>query len=89
MNAIVGFTALAASHLDNQGQVLDYLNKITVSSQHLLSLINAVLDMSRIKSGKMTLEETDVHLPDLIREPAHDHPGQCRRQAAATVHRHT
>ncbi|MBQ4481555.1 MAG: hypothetical protein II943_13050 [Victivallales bacterium] len=68
MNAIVGFTSLAVSHLDNQGQVLDYLKKITVSSQHLLSLINAVLDMSRIESGKMTLEETDVHLPDLIRD---------------------
>ncbi len=68
MNAIVGFTALAASHIDQKEQVLDYLGKITVSSQHLLSLINDVLDMSRIESGKMTLEETEIHLPDLIHD---------------------
>ncbi len=68
MNAIVGFTALAASHIDNREQVLDYLGKISVSSQHLLSLINDVLDMSRIESGRVTLEETDVHLPDVIHD---------------------
>ena len=68
MNAIVGFTALAASHLDNKEQVQDYLGKISVSSQHLLSLINDVLDMSRIESGKMTIEETNVHLPDMIHD---------------------
>ena len=66
MNAIVGFTALAASHIDNKEQVQDYLGKISVSSQHLLSLINDVLDMSRIESGKVSIEETDVHLPDVI-----------------------
>ena len=66
MNAIVGFAALAASHIDNKEQVQDYLGKISVSSQHLLSLINDVLDMSRIESGKVTIEETDVHLPDVI-----------------------
>jgi CheY-like chemotaxis protein/two-component sensor histidine kinase len=48
--------------------VKDYLGKIAVSSQHLLSLINDVLDMSRIESGKMTLDETDVHLPDVIHD---------------------
>ena len=68
MNAIVGFTALAASHIDNKEQVLDYLEKISVSSQHLLSLINDVLDMSRIESGKVSIEETDVHLPDVIHD---------------------
>ena len=68
MNAIVGFTALAASHIDNKEQVQDYLEKISVSSQHLLSLINDVLDMSRIESGKVTIEETDVHLPDIIHD---------------------
>ena len=68
MNAIVGFTALAASHIDNKEQVTDYLGKISVSSQHLLSLINDVLDMSRIESGKMRLEESDVHLPDVIHD---------------------
>ena len=68
MNAIVGFTALAASHIDNKDQVQDYLGKISVSSQHLLSLINDVLDMSRIESGKVTIEETEVHLPDVIHD---------------------
>ena len=66
MNAIVGFTALAASHMDHPEQVKDYLQKINVSSQHLLSLINDVLDMSRIESGKVMIEEADVHLPDVI-----------------------
>ena len=68
MNAIVGFTALAASHLDNREQVRDYLEKISVSSQHLLSLINDVLDMSRIESGNVRIEESDVHLPDVIHD---------------------
>ena len=68
MNAIVGFTALAASHIDNREQVQDYLGKISVSSQHLLSLINDVLDMSRIESGKMTIEEAEVHLPDIVHD---------------------
>ncbi|MDO4400050.1 MAG: response regulator [Coriobacteriia bacterium] len=68
MNAIIGFTALAASHIDNKEQVQDYLGKISTSSQHLLSLINDVLDMSRIESGKVKIEETDVHLPDLIHD---------------------
>ena len=68
MNAIVGYTELAASDIDNKEQVLDYLDKITVSSQHLLSLINDVLDMSRIESGKITIEESEVHLPDLIND---------------------
>ncbi len=68
MNAIVGFTALAASHIDNKEQVQDYLGKIAVSSQHLLSLINDVLDMSRIESGNVRIEETDVHLPDVIHD---------------------
>ncbi|MBR6872446.1 MAG: response regulator [Ruminococcus sp.] len=68
MNAIVGFTALAASNIDNKEQVQDYLGKISVSSQHLLSLINDVLDMSRIESGKVTIEETEVHLPDVIHD---------------------
>ncbi len=66
MNAIVGFTALASTHLDDTERVRDYLNKIHVSSHHLLSLINDVLDMSRIESGKMTIEDGEVHLPSLI-----------------------
>ena len=68
MNAIVGFTALAIERLDSTALVKDYLSKIALSSQHLLSLINDVLDMSRIESGKVTLEETEIHLPALVRE---------------------
>ena len=66
MNAIIGFTALAQTHIDDRGQVEDYLKKISVSSQHLLSLINDVLDMSRIENGKVTLETKPVHLPELV-----------------------
>ena len=68
MNAIIGFTSLAATHIDNREQVLDYLKKISTSSQHLLSLINDVLDMSRIESGKVKLDEKAVHLPDLVHD---------------------
>ena len=68
MNAIIGFTSLAATHIDNKEQVLDCLKKISTSSQHLLSLINDVLDMSRIESGKVKLEEKAVHLPDLVHD---------------------
>ncbi len=68
MNAIIGFTALAAAHIDNKKQVADYLGKISVSSEHLLSLINDVLDMSRIESGKVKIEERETHLPDLLHD---------------------
>ena len=68
MNAIIGFTALAQAHIDDRGQVEDYLKKISVSSQHLLSLINDVLDMSRIENGKVTLETKPVHLPELVED---------------------
>ncbi len=66
MNAIIGYTGLAASHIDNKDQVQNYLEKISQSSDHLLSLINDVLDMSRIESGKMNLEEKPEYLPDII-----------------------
>ena len=68
MNAIIGFTSLAAAHLDNRELVKDYLGKIQVSSGHLLSLINDVLDMSRIESGKVKIEEKEVHLPDVLHD---------------------
>ncbi|MGN0009436.1 MAG: ATP-binding protein, partial [Desulfovibrionaceae bacterium] len=68
MNAIIGFTALAASHLDNREQVSGYLAKIATSSQHLLALINDVLDMSRIESGKFKLEQQQIHLPDILHD---------------------
>lgn len=68
MNAIIGYTALATSHVDNRETVIEYLKKIHISSQHLLSLINDVLDMSRIESGVVKLEEVKVHLPDIFHD---------------------
>ena len=66
MNAIVGFTNLAVTHIDNKEQVEEYLGKIMTSGNHLLSLINDVLDMSRIESGKIHLEEKPCSLPDIL-----------------------
>ncbi|MDE7312330.1 MAG: response regulator [Eubacterium sp.] len=66
MNAIVGFTALAMTHIDQRDQVEEYLKKIMTSGNHLLSLINDVLDMSRIESGKMHLDEKPCCLPDIL-----------------------
>lgn len=68
LNAIIGFTALAASHIENTDAVKDYLSKIATSGNHLLSLINDVLDMSHIESGKITIEESPVHLHDLLND---------------------
>ncbi|MGN1368406.1 MAG: response regulator [Aristaeellaceae bacterium] len=68
MNAIIGFTSLAAAHMDKPDLVQDYLTKIQTASSHLMSLINDVLDMSRIESGKVKIEEQEVHLPDLIHD---------------------
>ena len=66
MNAIIGFTGLASSHIDNKEQVKDYLSKISQSSEHLLSLINDVLDMSRIESGKVNIDEKDEDLSVIL-----------------------
>ncbi|MCI8400789.1 MAG: response regulator [Lachnospiraceae bacterium] len=66
MNAIVGFTALALTHISSTEQVEEYLKKIMTSGNHLLSLINDILDMSRIESGKITLEEKPCSLPDIL-----------------------
>lgn len=68
MNAIIGFTSLAATHIDNKEQVQDYLAKITTSSNHLLSLINDVLDMSRIESGKVKIEEKETSLLEIMHD---------------------
>ena len=67
-NAVIGFTTLAVSNIDNKEKVRDYLGKILSSSNHLLSLINDVLDMSRIESGKIHLEETEVSLSDMLHD---------------------
>ena len=68
MNAIIGFTTLAVSNIDDKERVKDYLTKTLASSNHLLSLINDVLDMSRIESGKIHLEETEVNLSDVLHD---------------------
>ena len=68
MNAIIGFTTLAVSNIDDKKKVRDYLGKILSSSNHLLSLINDILDMSRIESGKIHLEETEVSLSDVLHD---------------------
>lgn len=66
MNAIVGLTAIAGANIESQEKVIECLGKITKSSRHLLGLINEVLDMARIESGKMSLTEEDFNLPELV-----------------------
>ncbi len=66
MNAIIGMTSIAGTHLNDKDRVSDCLSKITISSKHLLSLINEVLDMSKIESGKINLAEEEFSLPDLV-----------------------
>lgn len=66
MNAIVGFTSLAINHINNKEQVEEYLKKIMTSGNHLLSLLNDVLDMSRIESGRMHLDEKPCSLPEVL-----------------------
>ncbi len=66
MNAIVGFTSLAINRIDQKEQVEEYLKKIMLSGNHLLGLINDILDMSRIESGKMHLEEKPCSLEEIL-----------------------
>ena len=66
MNAIIGFTTLAISHINCKEQVAEYLDKIMISGNHLLNLINDVLDMSRIESGKVHLEEKPCSLQEVL-----------------------
>ena len=68
MNAIIGFTSLAATHLEDPERLKGYLSKIMVSSNHLLSLINDVLDMSRIESGKVKIEENECSIPIVMHD---------------------
>ena len=68
MNAIVGFAALAYANTGNEDKIKEYLSKILSSGQHLLSLINNVLDMSRIESGKFNLEESEANLLDILQD---------------------
>ncbi|MCM1536988.1 MAG: response regulator [bacterium] len=66
MNAIIGFTTIAVSHIDNRDQVMDCLQKVLSSSNHLLSLINDILDMSRIESGKVQIKEQECNISELM-----------------------
>ena len=66
INAIVGFTSLADRHIDNSDMVHDYLGRIAQSSRHLLSIVNDVLDMSRIDSGNMTLHDDNEELGEML-----------------------
>lgn len=66
MNAIVGMTAIASNHIDDRDQVQNCLKKITLSSKHLLGLINDVLDMSKIESGKLTLTSEQISLKEIV-----------------------
>ncbi len=68
MNAIIGFTTLAETNIDNKPRVQEYLSKILSSSNHLLSLINDILDMSRIESGKLNIEEKPCSISDIFRD---------------------
>lgn len=68
MNAIIGYTALATTHIKDENRVFDYLKKIQSSSNHLLSLINDILDMSRIESGKVNIEEKECSLSEMMQD---------------------
>ena len=68
MNAIIGFTTLAQTNLDNRERLQEYLKKILSSSNHLLSLINDILDMSRIESGKLNIDEKPCSISDIFRD---------------------
>ena len=68
MNAIIGFTTLAVTNINDTERVKDYLTKTLASSRHLLSLINDILDMSRIESGRLHLEESEVSLSEVLHD---------------------
>ena len=68
MNAIIGFTTLAQTNIDNKERVREYLDKILSSGNHLLSLINDVLDMSRIESGKLNIEEKECSISEIFKD---------------------
>lgn len=89
MNAIIGMTAIAGAHLDNRDKVADCLSKINVSSRHLLSLINEVLDMSKIESGKLSLSEDAFNLSDLLDDlldMVHPSVEECRHELTVHIH---
>ncbi len=68
LNAIIGFSTIAQSHINNPERVQDCISKIITSSRHLLSIINEVLDMSRIESGKIRIQEQETNLPTILHD---------------------
>lgn len=78
MNAIVGFAAIAGAHIDERERVRDCIDKISASSRHLLSIINEVLDMSRIESGKMQVQEKEANLRTILHDFTNMIQGQAR-----------
>lgn len=87
MNGVIGMTAIAAAHLDDKNRVKDCLNKINEASAHLLNLINEILDVSRIESGKMELSHEPFNLGQLLQEVLDmNFPGI--RQKNQTIHVH-
>ena len=66
MNAIIGMSAIASAHLDDRERIMECLGKINLSGKHLLSLINDILDMSKIESGKLSLRKEPFNLAELI-----------------------
>ena len=68
MNAILGMCTIARQHMDDLNRVEDCLDKINASSKHLLNLINAVLDMSKIESGKVVLHESTIRISRMLKE---------------------
>ena len=68
MNAIIGMTSLIRHDAGNKDKVIEYADKIDISSQHLLGIINDILDMSKIEAGKTVFKYTDFSMPDLIEE---------------------
>ncbi|HBZ32833.1 MAG TPA: hybrid sensor histidine kinase/response regulator, partial [Lachnospiraceae bacterium] len=68
MNAIVGITTLIRHNAGDKVKVLEYIDKIDISSQHLLGIINNVLDMSKIEAGKTAFQYTDFSISDLLQD---------------------
>ncbi len=87
MNAILGMTVIAESSLQNTEKVKDCLSKISLSGAHLLELINEVLDMSKIESGKMSLSEEVIHLDKLVGEVARSYVRRQKTESRSTKRR--
>ncbi len=86
MNAIIGFTTLAISNIDDKDRVKDYLTKTLASSNHLLSLINECAGYEPHESGKIHLEEVEVNLSDVLHDLKTIVSGLDLRKAAGVLH---